>query len=61
MSLKGLVNNKELYDAFIADRKSELAKVHDRMEVAEAVEVIKLQGEARNLRRDLRLRERING
>lgn len=62
MSLKLLVNNKDIWDAFVEELDTRLKQVHTQMEQATSVEDFhRLQGHATCLRRLQRLRDQVNG
>lgn len=61
MNLKPLVNNKELYQDFLQEIHNRLYKVHLNLEqYQDTNELLRLQGEARALRKFLKLREEVN-
>lgn len=62
MSLKQLVNNKDIWDSFVEYVEEETQKAYSRLGVVEEVgEFQRIQGEVRALRRLLYLREKVNG
>lgn len=62
MSLKLLVNNKDLWDSFVKEMDAKLNRIHIQMEQSTAIEdVYRLQGHADCLRRLKRLRDEVNG
>lgn len=61
-NLKPLVNDKPLWESFIAEINSRLADVHRQMEQAGSVEdLFRLQGQAACLNKFKYLREKVNG
>ena len=61
MNLKPFVNDPQSYNLFLHYVTQELERVHKEFERAvESEEMRKLQGEARVLRRMLKLREKVN-
>ena len=61
MSLKPLVNNKELWDTFKVELKQSIELAHKNMETCkELEEIYRLQGEIRALRKLEYLREKVN-
>lgn len=62
MSLKPLVNDKPLWDAFLEEVDSDISRVQTQLEqCANTDEMFRLQGEIRALRRFKFLRQKING
>ena len=62
MSLKLLVNNKDIWEAFLEEMETKIERVHTQMEQATAPEdLYRLQGHAACLRRLKRLRDEVNG
>ena len=62
MSIKLLVNNKEIWQAFLEEMDTKLERVHVQMEQANTQEELyRLQGHAACLRRLKRLRDEVNG
>jgi hypothetical protein len=62
MSLKLLVNNKDIWDSFVEELDSKLNRIHIQIEQSTAIEdVYRLQGHAACLRRLKRLRDEVNG
>lgn len=62
MTLKPLVNDKPLWDAFLEEVDSRIQSTHIKLEQArEHDEMCRLQGEITALRRLKFLREKING
>lgn len=61
-SLKLLVNNKALWDSFNEHIEEQVQLAYSRLSVADdTVELHRIQGEIRALRRLTYLREKING
>ncbi len=61
-SLKQLVNNKDLWDSFNEHLDTELSQLYSRLSVAdESIELHRIQGEIRSLKRLKYLREKVNG
>ncbi len=61
-SLKLLVNNKALWDSFNEHVDAELNQLYSRLSVAdEVLELHRIQGEIRALKRLKYLREKVNG
>ena len=61
-SLKQLVNNKELWDSFNEHLDTELSQLYSRLSVAdESIELHRIQGEIRSLKRLKYLLENVNG
>lgn len=61
MNLKPLVNDNNLYSSLLEYFKGELDKTHREMEVAETEqERLRLQGQARFIRKMFTLKERVN-
>lgn len=61
-NLKPLVNNKDLWESFLAEINSRLNEVHRQMEQAASVEdLFRLQGQAACLNKLKYLREKVNG
>jgi hypothetical protein len=62
MSLKPLVNNKDIWDAFNKELDARLQQVHIQMEQATVAETLyRLQGQAFCLRKLKMLRDHVNG
>lgn len=62
MILKSLVNNKELWLAFLEEIDERITFAHKQMEQAqEPDQLYRLQGEILALRRMKQLREKLNG
>ena len=62
MSLKLLVNNKDIWEAFLEEMDTKIERVHTQMEQTTAPEdFYRLQGHAACLRRLKRLRDEVNG
>ena len=62
MSLKLLVNNKDIWEAFLEELDVKIEQVHVQMEQATSVEdFYRLQGHASCLRRLKKLRDQVNG
>lgn len=62
MSIKLLVNNKDIWEAFLEEVEDRVQTVHKQLEQANTTEEIyRLQGEARALRRLEYLRDKVNG
>lgn len=62
MTLKPLVNDKPLWDAFLEEVDSRIQSAHIKLEQATAHdEFCRIQGEIRALRQLKFLREKING
>ena len=62
MILKSLVNNKELWTAFLEELDGRIEFTHKQMEQAqEPKDLFRLQGEVQALRRLKLLREKLNG
>ena len=62
MILKSLVNNKELWLAFLEEIDERITFAHKQMEQAqEPNQLYRLQGEIQALRRMKQLREKLNG
>lgn len=62
MSLKLLVNNKDIWVSFVEELDARIAQVHVQMEQATTPEVLyRLQGQAHALRRLKTLRDQVNG
>ena len=60
--MKKLVNDWDIYNQFLSYVNEKIDVVHKSLEVTtETHEVYRLQGEARALRKLLRLREEVNG
>ena len=61
-NLKPLVNNKDLWESFLAEINFRLNEVHRQMEQAASVEdLFRLQGQAACLNKFKYLREKVNG
>jgi len=61
MSLKQLVNNKQVHDALMEELKNRISEVHTMMEQAtDAPSMYRLQGSVASLRKLLNLREKVN-
>lgn len=61
-NLKPLVNNKDLWESFLAEINFRLKEVHRQMEQAASVEdLFRLQGQAACLNKLKYLREKVNG
>lgn len=61
-NLKPLVNNKDLWDSFLAHLEEEVQQLYTRLSVAsELGELQRIQGEIRALNRLKYLREKVNG
>jgi hypothetical protein len=61
-NLKPLVNNKDLWESFLAEINFRLNEVHRQMEQAASVEdLFRLQGQAACLNKLKYLREKVNG
>jgi len=61
MSLKLLVNNKDIWESFLEELDSKIERVHVQMEQALTPEdFYRLQGHATCLRRLKKLREEVN-
>jgi hypothetical protein len=61
MNLKPLVNDKTLYKDFLEEIENRLSLVHTQLEQnLDTQELLRLQGEARALRKFLKLREAVN-
>ena len=61
-NLKPLVNDKALWESFLAELTTRLAEVHRQMEQANSVEdLYRLQGQAACLNKFKYLREKVNG
>ena len=61
MSLKRLVNDKELYTDFLEELDERMDQVHRKLETAATMEeVYKCQGEARLIKSLRKLREKVN-
>ena len=62
MSLKLLVNNKDIWESFLEEIDVRLKQVHVQMEQAATPEILyRLQGQAQCLRRLKTLRDQVNG
>ena len=62
MSLKLLVNNKDIWEAFLEEMDDKIERVHTQMEQVNTQEdFYRLQGHAACLRRLKRLRDEVNG
>lgn len=61
-NLKQLVNNKALWDSFNEHLDEELSQLYSRLSVAdESLELHRIQGEIRAIKRLKYLREKVNG
>ena len=61
-NLKPLVNNKDLWESFLAEINFRLNEVHRQMEQAASVEdLFRLQGQAACLNKFKYLRDKVNG
>lgn len=61
-TLKGLVNDKELWEDMLEELDSRIAFTHKQLEqVTKVEELYRLQGEVRALRSLTRLRDKVNG
>jgi hypothetical protein len=61
-NLKPLVNDKALWESFLAELNSRLAEVHRQMEQANSAEdLYRLQGQAACLNKFKYLRDKVNG
>lgn len=62
MSLKLLVNNKDIWVSFVEELDERINQVHVQMEQAATPEILyRLQGQAHALRRLKTLRDKVNG
>lgn len=62
MSLKLLVNTKDIWEAFTEEMDAKISRVHTQMEQASTPEELyRLQGQVFALRRLKRLRDEVNG
>lgn len=62
MSLKLLVNNKDIWVSFVEELDARINQVHVQMEQAATPEILyRLQGQAHALRRLKTLRDQVNG
>lgn len=62
MSIKLLVNTKEIWEAFVEELDEKIERIHVQMEQATTPEdFFRLQGHATCLRRLKRLRDEVNG
>lgn len=62
MSLKGIVNEKRLWDSLLAELDARIELSQKGMESANPIEdVYRYQGEIRALRRLKQLRDKVNG
>jgi len=62
MSLKLIVNNKDLWDALLEELDERIHFTHKQLEQSLDVhEIYRLQGEVRALRRLKQLRDKVNG
>lgn len=62
MSLKLIVNNKDLWDALLEELDERILFAHKQLEQAlDTSEIYRLQGEVRSLRRLKQLRDKVNG
>ena len=61
-NLKPLVNNKDLWESFLAEINLRLNEVHKQMEQAQSADdLYRLQGQAACLNNFKYLREKVNG
>jgi hypothetical protein len=61
-NLKPLVNDKALWESFLAELKDRLDDVHKQMEQAQTVDdLFRLQGQAACLNKFKYLRDKVNG
>jgi len=61
-NLKPLVNDKALWESFLAELNSRLSEVHRQMEQANSAEdLYRLQGQAACLNKFKYLRDKVNG
>jgi hypothetical protein len=62
MSLKLLVNNKDVWEAFLEEIEERVEFAHKQLEQASTMEdMFRLQGEVRALRKLYKLRDKVNG
>ena len=62
MSLKLLVNNKDIWESFVEEMDSKIERIHVQMEQATSPDdFYRLQGHVACLRRLKRLRDEVNG
>ena len=62
MSLKLLVNNKDIWESFVEEMDTKIERVHVQMEQATTPDdFYRLQGHVACLRRLKRLRDEVNG
>lgn len=62
MSLKLIVNNKDLWDALLEELDERIHFAHKQLEQSvDTHEIFRLQGEVRSLRRLKQLRDKVNG
>jgi hypothetical protein len=62
MSLKLLVNNKDVWEAFLEEVDERVEFAHKQLEQASTMEdMFRLQGEVRALRKLYKLRDKVNG
>jgi hypothetical protein len=62
MSLKAFVNNKDMYDAFLAEVDESIAITHRSMEqVDDMATLYRLQGSLMTLRKMKYMRDKVNG
>jgi len=62
MSLKGIVNDKNLWDSLLEELDERITMAHKGMETATTLEdVFRYQGEVRAFRRLKQLRDKVNG
>ena len=62
MSLKLLVNNKDVWEAFLEEIEERVEFAHRQLEQASTMEdMFRLQGEVRALRKLYKLRDKVNG
>jgi hypothetical protein len=62
MSLKLLVNNKDIWEAFLEEIEERVEFAHRQLEQASTMEdMFRLQGEVRALRKLYKLRDKVNG
>ena len=62
MSIKLLVNNKDIWESFLEEIEERIQTAHKQLEQASPTEELyRLQGEVRALRRLEYLRDKVNG
>lgn len=62
MSIKLLVNNKDIWESFLEEVEERIQTAHKQLEQASSTEELyRLQGEVRALRRLEYLRDKVNG